>query len=352
MKRQLIANSIAKLPILAAAAALASCSASLDDLEDLIGGGGAEDSRTYAMSTADTFSSRFEGDEPVTFTGKAKMLVRDWDNQTVTAAAQDITFKVVPLGANAAAQGEKSAAAAAAVTPFQVEVTMDGETVIFTQDDIKPGSGGFVLSKVVDGEEISIWNYTGTWDQVASGSDDLMTKYVMPLGGYIGMEDGVGADAYGVVGMETPEEFIAESSAKASYSGRLWSRFYRDDAPNGADRINMEADVALNADFGAAKISGKIDGMEFYDQEESWSADEEDGYWQINETDIVGNGFSTDLTHVGDEGNPGFVSSEFEGTFYGPEAEEAAGTMGFEVNPGDDITYVGSGVWSATKDAE
>lgn len=338
MKNRFKTSTTRLLPVTVALLALGGCAETGSSSSE---GGGASAKTVFAETAKDTLASRFKAEKETTFEAKAKLLIRDYSGRTVSGGMSEVSMKVIPVdGVDA-----KSNSTAASETAFKIEVSMGDETVTFTQDDIKAGTGGYVLTKNIDGQEISIWNYTGPWASIAEGNEEAMyTKYAMPIGFYADTSDTAAMDGATVIGMETPASAL-EGKAKATYNGSMWARAYEASSPSGKDRINIEGDVTLNADFANAKVGGKIDNMKFSDSEGEWDS-EDDGYWEIVEGDIKGNGFSTTLKTV-DEDDPGFTNSEFEGKFYGPEGEEAGGTLAFETTGGDGNNYLGSGAWVA-----
>lgn len=117
-------------------------------------------------------------------------------------------------------------------------------------------------------------------------------------------------------GMPTAGTGTYEGSAAADVwipspgQGRASSRF--------AERYR--GDLTLSADFAAARISGRIDGLEHRMTSRDPYQAVPGGSFTIAGGTISGNGLSASLEGLG-------YSGTVEGVFYGPAAEEAAGVM-------------------------
>ncbi|MCV2863958.1 transferrin-binding protein-like solute binding protein [Defluviimonas sp. WL0075] len=178
------------------------------------------------------------------------------------------------------------------------------------------------------GSDIWLSNWRRTLDEALDPNDphyaDIWDYYI---------NSGTQPDQYGfaVVGTETRPSDIG-SLPTATYNGR--ARIMA--LPNDGDpdfstaRTQVRGDMEMTADFGAATIAGSIYNIETRPAGGS-SFDPTLGSISMDETDIVGNSFDGTLTPDADLRTSLDLSADTSGTysgrFYGPNAEEVAGTL-------------------------
>ncbi|WP_404404064.1 transferrin-binding protein-like solute binding protein [Pelagibacterium halotolerans] len=224
-----------------------------------------------------------------------------------------------------------------------VDVTIDGTTVSFSASDLngefgwQSGNNGIYTwsaesaQQALDGDGFGeyhqVWSYF--WD---TGEETL--------------------NGYAVIGTETTSDAVAARTASATYSGWAVADSYTVGSDSN-DRTRLSGDLTLAADFDAGTIGGTVDDISVKAQSGgSWGAATAlTGTIALETATISGNGYTGTLTP-----DATFLTetsmSEFDGTyggkFYGPDAEETAGTIGFSGSDGDD--FVGTGFFSAVQD--
>jgi len=143
-----------------------------------------------------------------------------------------------------------------------------------------------------------------------------------------------------VVGSETPAGALP--SATAEYRGAAAVRFFPPDRWEGHELFL--SDIALTAEFPGNTVSGVMDNWR------SWNdgdADHSGLAYTVRPATVTGNGFTATMEPApGCRGCWPIESSTLAGTFYGPSAEEAGGTIRLEIGEGGDRAgWIGSGVF-------
>lgn len=147
---------------------------------------------------------------------------------------------------------------------------------------------------------------------------------------------------YGVAGIETNPAALA-GKANATYSGQGFVAGQRTD---NLGEFRLEGDVAMNAGFNAAQISGTIGNL--WDRLNSASVD---GNVAMETTGIVGNSFTGALS-----GDAAFVANGFmlggdaayKGKFFGPDGQELGGVLSGSVSVGG-VPGVFAGTFSGSQ---
>ena len=228
-----------------------------------------------------------------------------------------------------------------------VEITAFGRTVTFTEDDFEVDEGnGEIFSdtyikELEDGTEIILITAQGTWEGVHDGTHGY--SYVVPYLVSLESED-TKEVLFNVYGDETyaqdmPENGIVKYRGKANgYSG----------PSSVADDMEFyEADVTLTADFESSTIHGSISAPEYFESETTGTFG-----LNIDETSITGNTFTTTLsvdTATCTTACPTISSSEVEGTFFGPSAEDVGGTYNLTGETADGEGYLDVGNFAGTQ---
>lgn len=229
----------------------------------------------------------------------------------------------------------------------ELTMTVDGVDYAFAPGDrfVDP-SDGLVYEYQVDGSTtgvwLGLWSNTGTLDETL---DPNTSGYAQVWGYYVdASQNGIATEGYAVVGTETKADDLALLPS-ATYSGRARLNTRPDSGyvNNTTSRTRVRADLSMNADFAAATIDGSLTNItvEPPGQPEAGVA----GMVSMDQTSIVGNGFAgtltPDATLIGAMG-PGFTAAgNYAGIFYGPVADQVAGTM---TMTGTDAT----GAWNGT----
>lgn len=214
----------------------------------------------------------------------------------------------------------------------ELTMTVDGVDYTFAPGDrfVDP-SDGMVYGYEIDGSStgvwLSLWNATATLDEAL---DPNTSGYAQVWGYYAQPGGNIATDGYAVVGTETKADDLALLPS-ATYSGRARLNTRPDSGwvDYGTSNTRVRADLSMSADFAAATIDGSLTNItvEPPGQPEAGVA----GMVSMDQTSIVGNGFAgtltPDATFIGAMG-PGFTAAgNYAGTFYGPAADQVAGTM-------------------------
>ena len=147
-----------------------------------------------------------------------------------------------------------------------------------------------------------------------------------------------------MIGSGTPTSALP--SATATYGGRAAVRFFPPDRREGHELFL--SDLALTAEFSGNTVSGVMDNWESLNDAE---ADYSGPAYTVNSAPITGNGFAATIAPAADcERCLPPESSTLAGTFYGPSAGEAGGTIRGVI--GDGAGWIGSGVFHSRAKAQ
>ncbi|MCD7060990.1 transferrin-binding protein-like solute binding protein [Pelagibacterium xiamenense] len=225
-----------------------------------------------------------------------------------------------------------------------IDVTIDGKTVSFTAADL---SGEYGWESGDDGV------FTWSADSAQQALDgDAFGQYHQVWSYFWHPEDTM-YNGFAVIGTETTPDAVAAQSASATYSG--WAAADAYFAGSESDtRTRLFGDLALAADFDAGTIGGTMSNIGVRVRSDGdWGATTDlDGTIALETSSISGNGYSgtlaPDATLESELAMEDFEGG-YGGKFYGPDAEEAGGTLGFTgVSDGDAV--VGAGFFTALQD--
>ena len=187
-----------------------------------------------------------------------------------------------------------------------------------------------------------LWTWTGGFARHADGSAPY--EYHIPFSTVISRPtEDAGHDHYlsAVIGSETPAD--APPSGTATYRGGADIRLFPPENGWGDDE-RFHSDLTLTAHFSGNTVSGVMDNWYSGDNRD----DDHSGLsYTVTSAPIAGNGFTATMEPAaGCEGCWPIESSTLAGTFYGPSAEEAGGTIRLEIGEGGDRAgHFGSGVF-------
>ncbi|UUP19636.1 transferrin-binding protein-like solute binding protein [Nitratireductor thuwali] len=309
--------------------------------------------------------------------GTAKLLnpapYADVYNATYASAEKDVMSKVLAKagdtiegGAISARNGYSDALDADEVVlqepeAVKIEKTADGyilhasgEKVAFTAAEDKGGYYELVV-KNQNGHDRTIGYFYAAFDDLAAlqASDSSM----VPLGYGIRVKDGDAAatadDADGfvngftIVGLETNPSAMPKTGT-ASYQGGAQIQAhpkvvdYDPGAPDMVERIRYRGDAMLSADFGAGTVSGTValnDRRFSYTKSPNSSNDPTvaGAALTLETADIIGNGFSSELTanaaaatQMATDGISADTQATAVGRFYGTDAGQVGAIVGGE----------------------
>ncbi|MCY4240110.1 MAG: transferrin-binding protein-like solute binding protein [Rhodobacter sp.] len=187
-----------------------------------------------------------------------------------------------------------------------------------------------------------LWGWGGDFEDYADGTADH--EYHIPFNAIFPRPaEDMGRNTYlsAVIGSETAANALP--SATAEYRGGAGVRFF---PPGGWEGHELFlSNLTLTAEFAENTVSGVMDNWRLWPEE----GEEYSGLvYTVNSAPITGNGFTATITPAADcEGCWPLESSALSGTFYGPSAEEAGGTIRGVIGKegGDRAGWVGSGVF-------
>lgn len=198
-------------------------------------------------------------------------------------------------------------------------LTLDGETLNFVDKDAERSDGtsirGFDLAFFNSFDDLEFVNVIRLIDNenTEGGRENEVTS------------------AHFVTGFATSPDAPALTTGFATYAG-IVEGFSRD--------RGLDGTFVLNADFANGQIDGQVKMDEFEVAFGSGNAT-----FDLSTTAITGNGFVGDLTTVDCSFESCVSESEMSGVFFGPNAEEVAGVVLFDVtvaNEDGDIDKVNS----------
>jgi hypothetical protein len=229
-----------------------------------------------------------------------------------------------------------------------VDVTVNGETVTFTAADVgntDPEDPQYGWEKTEGDRFVDLYSYNGKKDASDTG--------YMQVWGYDGSDSDGFTRGYAVVGLETPEEKLAdkaEAKATATYKGTARADTLQ--ALDNSEGSRVRGDLTLNADFGAGTVAGSIDNL----QARSKGADTNGNWtnWQaaagkieLGNTAISSTGFSGGAISLDDTAKNTFTTdlsgSTYSGRFYGPDANQVGGVMNIVGTNEEGKKIVGTG---------
>jgi hypothetical protein len=217
----------------------------------------------------------------------------------------------------------------------ELTLFVEGQEQAFSSDDYEVEDDGTVYGYFTQeqcdtiGVCNSLFSWSGTLDEFKDSGNGYHKVYVLQTNQLYGDDEALSLSAYGVAGTETRDDALG-SLGSATYEG-----FSRIDAypvagfvDNGTSRTRIDSDVTMSVDFGSGTLSGFLSNTELR------RPDEDDGTLVagtivMEESRFAGNGFmgglQADADWVAATGST--LSGNYSGAFFGPNAEEAAGTI-------------------------
>ena len=240
-----------------------------------------------------------------------------------------------------------------ATRSHEVELTAFGRTVTFTEDDLHIyhddglqqadiTNGWLYVKELDDGTEVLLINYEGTWDEAHNRT--LGYRYVVQYHAALDSDDEGSSEVfYDVFGDETAAGDMPISGS-ATYNGKARGEtVFVDDS----DFRIYTSDITLTANFGSSTIYGSASPAEYDDGTSG------DIGLNIDETSITGNTFTTtlsvDTSTLTCADCPTITSSEVNGAFFGPGAEEVGGSYSFTSETTEGDVYIDQGSFAAKK---
>lgn len=217
----------------------------------------------------------------------------------------------------------------------ELTLFVEGQEQAFTSDDYSVSDDGNIYGYFTEeqcdtiGLCNNLYSWSGTLDEFKASGNGYHKVYVLQTNQLYGDDGDLNLRAYGVAGTETRDDAL-RSLGSATYNG-----FSRIDVypvtgfvDNGTSRTRIDSDVTMNVDFGSGTLSGFLSNTELR------GPDDGDGTLVagtivMEESRYAGNGFMGDLQSDADwnAATGSTLNGNYSGAFYGPNAEEAAGTI-------------------------
>jgi hypothetical protein len=233
-----------------------------------------------------------------------------------------------------------------------VDLTVGTRTIHFADTDLTADGYGYELADGSAGVGVR------RADSVTEALDPVTGRPAVILDYWFDDEDhNGGVNGFAIFGTETKNSVVA-SLASATYKGDAEIKF----APKagfddyGSKVSKIQGDVDMTANFGSGTVAGSITALQYQaprliDPTRSWT--DIDGSLALNTAKIDGNGFTGAVTaDAAFVENAGKVdsSSSYSGTFYGENADYAAGVLNLSgTSTADDAPTIGTGFWQGFK---
>ncbi len=204
-----------------------------------------------------------------------------------------------------------------------IVITHGGGDTTFGPDDWQSqGNDNYDQGQGIDRSRTVFWTWNGTVPDYAAGETDA--RYHMPIAQAFNKPDS-DVRRYAVIGLETVR---LPTEATATYDGYAQLDLFPKE-PTGQYRP-LESDVSLTANFADRTLAGDLT---------NWRERGDSGRrfpdltYTLSATEFDGAGFTGTLAPGTDCMTcPRVVTSGVAGTFYGPAAAEAGGTITVELD--------------------
>jgi hypothetical protein len=214
------------------------------------------------------------------------------------------------------------------------DVILNGQLLKFTAADRKVetdgSSNGYDISNSATSVFSSMLNRTGDLDDLLNSGNGYAEVLYVQTNQIVPGEPNTAA--YAVIGTETKDADL-KALPTATYAGKARV----DIVPAtgfrslGLDRTSLRSDMTMTADFGKGEVSGSLTAITL-EAPGTGTRAAVAGSLSLDKTTFDQNGFagtvSPDATFIGNAGLQS-GSGTYSGAFYGPNAEEVAGTLGF-----------------------
>ncbi|MEO9466769.1 transferrin-binding protein-like solute binding protein [Sulfitobacter pontiacus] len=228
-------------------------------------------------------------------------------------------------------------------------VTIDGEELAFTPADVNGEGDGYEVE--VDGKSAAVYNFNGPVEELLTAGNGF-AQVVNIFRSSENAEGHVSGDStFAILGTETADADLKDLP-KAQYSGRSRVNVVPNSGfeSNRESRFKVRSEVAMTADFGAGEVWGTI-GNTTVEDPETGDIDSVGGTVSMDKSSFDNNGFAGTLTPDEtfiDELDVVSLSGNYSGAFYGPDADEVAGVMTWDL-VAPDRPLNGSGFFTADK---
>ncbi|RUS65009.1 hypothetical protein EGN72_01975 [Pseudorhodobacter sp. E13] len=211
------------------------------------------------------------------------------------------------------------------------DITLNGKTLKFTAADRlveADGTYGYDISRAADDVYSSAFLQTGPLSDLLNPGNGYAEILSIQTNQIASGPDNTTAMA--VFGMETRDSDL-KALPTATYSGRARLNVVPNTGfvSNQQSRTRVRSDMTMTADFGKGEVSGSLTGITVQAPDASTRTSIA-GVLTMDKTTFDKNGFrgsiSPDATFANSSGLSN-GSGTYSGAFYGPKAEEVAGTL-------------------------
>ena len=268
----------------------------------------------YSIDSGPAFRALSDGKSLTAQKGMVAARAMDWDNNITALKESEITL----------ALNESNG----------MTMTINGKSYAFSDKNVEEADGyGYFIEDRTEGSSkfIGLFSNTGKLSQVLSLNN---TQYSQLWQYYADFQDSNGdwsgsENGYFVVGTETKSEALGLFTAK-TYGG-FFNATVRESNGVAENRIRLNGDIKLNANFEKNSLSGNISSITItpYNGDDGVTSSRE-GTFLLTDGVISGSGFAG-AVNADDQllSSSGWASADgtFNGGFFGPDASEAAGTI-------------------------
>ena len=270
------------------------------------------------------------------------------DDKTLKADSTTVDAVALSFADNTAAKTKATGFALKKNADGGVDMTVNGKTVSFASSDLSSPDDW----EKADNGYHSLSNYTS--DSATAAIDGSDQNYFQVWGYYT--DDGAGSatEGFAVVGAETAPS-VVKSHANATYVGE--ARAETKLASDLNEQTTVKGTLTLNADFQDGSVKGSIDNLKGRTKGAAtggvWTAYQDavaGTSIEMTKAQISANGFAGGKLVAHDPGGDigSLDGSTYSGRFYGPDADQVAGTLSIQ-GTGDDGKFVGTGFFAGNK---
>lgn len=216
-----------------------------------------------------------------------------------------------------------------------ITLTVNGVQQVFKSTDLEPNQYAFTVNDTTANKYVSVANWDGNTIVDEINGNQTFTKYAQPWEYVTNQLGNPSVEAHGffITGTETKPADIG-SIPNATYSGEANLHAYPASGYTGFQNTvsRVRSSVNMTADFGAGNVSGSLTNIAIAPVNTTPKVyTSRPGTISMDPAKITGNGFSgiltPDSTFKSAAGNPTITAGQYSGNFYGPVADEVAGTM-------------------------
>lgn len=228
-----------------------------------------------------------------------------------------------------------------AQSTFRLLGDSNGNIVVDEQDvEYTISQDGSTVTVVLEGETYVLTQTVSGYSFAETGTQISATRIYAPtpvaeIVDVLAVIDNELNDASFVIGFDTNPTQVAAQTGTAQMQGEIFVT-----ARNGFDRAFGSGDITLDVDFNEDTLSGDFTLQDDFDFNSSFAIPTSS--YELEETAIVADGFSGDISLTSGDINGSITRAEYNGRFYGANAIAAGGQIIAEVDEigQDDPTFI------------